>query len=91
MKIEFEFTASYEGSLEIDGKKLGVQYRGGMWSIIGLTDTERENTFGGIVAQELLTELISIMQASCTVADEQADTWTVLPEHIAEKVANEIW
>ena len=63
MKIEIEFTNSYEADLLIDGRKLKYGYKHGMWQFFeGLEDDEVDATIGGIVACKLTSPLIDILQ-----------------------------
>jgi len=92
MKIEFEFDCSYKGKLTIDGVVMSVDMRPGETRLNGITQTEMENTLGGIVAESLFGQLADVMQAWATAAEEcdTADTWCALPDEVAYDVANRL-
>lgn len=85
MKIEFEFNSSYKGKLTIDGKEMEIAMYPGLTRLTGLTDEERENTLGGIVAMELYSKLADSMQAWAEADEIDCDVgmWTELSESAA--------
>ena len=94
MKIEIEFTSSYEADVTIDGRRLryGLNGRTGAWSYQGtLSPHDRENTIGGMVAMALSGKLITILQGHTpdepNAASEPWGTWETLTETAREEVA----
>ena len=90
MKIEFEFDCSYKGKLTIDGVVMSVDMKPGETCLNGITQTQMENTLGGIIAQSLFGNLADVMQAWAIAAEEcdAADTWCALPHEVACDVSN---
>ena len=93
MKIEFDFDCRDKGTLTIDRVVMTIDIKPGETKLNGVTQTEMENTLGGIVAKSLFSQLANIMQAWAIVDEEYniADTWCALPDEVACDVADKLY
>ena len=88
MEIKFEFESSYKGKLTIDGKEMEVSYKQGVIQLNDITEQERLNTVGGIVADEFFSKFFDVMQA-WAIADEHQPNcglWGALPDEVASAI-----
>ena len=94
MKIEIELISTVEATITIDGRKMKFQYRGkdGCFRLTGVSPKERDQTIGGMIAVELTSPLLSILQAH--IPDEPSPsgdswgTWEKLTDSAADAVYN---
>lgn len=91
MKIEIEFTSSYEATMTIDGRKLTYKLIGRSSGLQGLPEGQTcEDSIGGMVAQKLCNQLTDILQG--WMPDEQNaedccwGTWERLSEKANDQV-----
>lgn len=94
MKIEIEFTSSYEADITIDGKRLRYCLLGKDAGLTGLTGAERERTIGGLVAGKLIEPFYDILQG--WLPDEESpdndcwETWEKLSPRVANELAHKL-
>jgi len=94
MKIEIEFTSSYEAIITIDGRILRYCLIGKNAGLTGLKDDELEGTIGGLVAGKLTEPLCDILQA--WMPDEESpdddcwETWEKLSDRVADEIARKL-
>lgn len=92
MKIEIEFTSSYEANITVDGRKLTYKLIGNSAGLQGFPKGQTcEDSIGGMVAQKLSNSLTEILQG--WLPDEQNsedccwDTW----EKLSDKAGDEVF
>lgn len=92
MKIEIEWDSSTEGIMRIEGRELKIFLRPGLISLDGLTRSEREDTVGGMIAEQLYPIIADAMQAEAVAYEETAAdpspsfAWKKLSPAIADAV-----
>lgn len=95
MKIEIEFTSSYEAAITIDGKVINYCLIGKNSGLTGLSGIELDETIGGAVAQILTSPLSKILQG--WMPDEPNPdgdpwgTWDTLSEKARDEVFDSIY
>lgn len=91
MKIEIDWSSSYQARMVIDGKAMTIELRPGLTRIEGLTGAEMEDTIGGRVAAALYAVVADCMQAQAAATgvydpledDQHCTAWSyVSPEAI---------
>lgn len=96
MKIEIEWSSSYEADMFIDGKAMKIQMRshpiGTHTCVEGLSEDEYEKTLGGRVANAIYGVIADCMQAEAKSSEiydpledsQDAPSWVVLPDDAIE-------
>ena len=65
MKIEIEWTCSYEATMRIQGRECKISLHPGITTLESPKGKDADNTFGGLIARELYGKIANFMQAEC--------------------------
>jgi len=93
MKIEIDLIDTVEARVVIEGRNLKLSYhaQSGSWRWEGMKKGESDTTIAGLIASNLTSKLIDILQAHIpSEPNPQGDSWGAW-EQLTESVADEVY